>query len=381
MRVLEEFPEEGPLSRFLPAFFRANRQMGSSDRRNTSRLVYNYFRLGKALPSLPVEQRLFIAEFLCSTGENPFLEYFNPELNAKVDLSSEEKIGFLQQLYSEFKQTDIFPFCRHLSSGVEEKAFLNSFLIQPNLFIRVHPGHEEKVRNKLLKAGIAITELTRYTWELPNGTKLDQLFPPEENTGFEVQDWSSQQTGTFFHPGSHEYWWDCCAASGGKSLLLFHQEPTIKLLVSDIRDNILSNLDHRFRNAGLVRYQKKLLDLTKDPEPFLHGYEFDGIILDAPCTGSGTWGRTPELISQFRESRISSFQRLQRSIASQVVKYLKEGKPLIYITCSVFKEENEENIGFLQDNFSLQCEDQQIIKGYNKKADTMFAARLIKQKS
>jgi len=159
-------------------------------------------------------------------------------------------------------------------------------------------------------------------------------------------------------------------------LLLHELEPNIKLVVSDIRESILSNLDERFQQAGLRKYQKKLLDLTQNPDQEMHDYEFDGIILDAPCSGSGTWGRTPEMIAQFHPSKIEFFQRLQKAIAPNVAKFLKPGKPLIYITCSAFKSENEDVVNFLVKELGLQMEEQIILTGYEHKADTMFVARL-----
>jgi 16S rRNA (cytosine967-C5)-methyltransferase len=140
----------------------------------------------------------------------------------------------------------------------------------------------------------------------------------------------------------------------------------------------LENLDERFIAAGLRSYQKKLIDLTTNPDPELHHYEFDGIILDAPCSGSGTWGRTPEMISQFEEYKIQGFQNLQKTIAGNTLKYLKSGKPLIYITCSVFREENEEVVAYLVSEYGLKLEASELIDGFSKKADTMFVARLIK---
>jgi len=157
---------------------------------------------------------------------------------------------------------------------------------------------------------------------------------------------------------------------------LHNLEPNLKLVVSDIRESILTNLDERFQQAGLVKYQKKILDLTQNNDLILHDYAFDGIILDAPCSGSGTWGRTPEMISQFDTHKIEFFQRLQQSIASNVVKYLKPGKPLIYITCSAFKAENEDVVNFIVKELGLKLEEQKVLKGYENKADTMFMARL-----
>jgi 16S rRNA (cytosine967-C5)-methyltransferase len=210
---------------------------------------------------------------------------------------------------------------------------------------------------------------------LPNGTRLETLFPKQH--WFEVQDLSSQQTAQYFKPQKWDSWWDACAASGGKSLLLYDREPSIKLVVSDIRESILANLDERFQLAGLQKYQKKLLDLTQNVESVLHDYEFDGVILDAPCSGSGTWGRTPEMISQFDSYKIEFFQKLQQSIVRNVVKYLKPGKPLIYITCSVFKAENEDVVDFIVKELGFKLEEQAVLKGYENKADTMFVSRLI----
>ncbi|WP_207533335.1 RsmB/NOP family class I SAM-dependent RNA methyltransferase [Desertivirga arenae] len=378
LRILDEYPEDLPLTKFLPGFFRENKQMGSTDRRVASSLLYNYFRLGKASPNLVPTERLFLAEFLCNSSASAFLEYFKPELNSRIELPLEEKIEFLESSDLGFKLEDVYPFYQHLSEGIDRREFLKSLFIQPDLFIRIHRGKEVLVKSKLADAGIVFDEESDTSVRLPNGTKLDQIFAGQ-TAAFEIQDLSSQQAGELFHPQKWDYWWDACAASGGKSLLIRDQEPTIKLLVSDVRESILDNLDERFRTAGILKYQKKVIDLLQNPDPVLHDFSFDGIILDAPCSGSGTWGRSPEMISQFREGRINSFQNLQRSIIKNVVKYLKPGKPLVYITCSAFKEENEENVELLQKEFGLTLTEQKLLKGYEHKADTMFVARLIKK--
>ncbi len=379
MRVFEKFPADKPLAKFLPEFFKRNKQMGSNDRRSVSRLLYNYFRLGRAVAGKSIEQRLFLAEFLCTTVDNPFLHHFRPDLNEKIYLSLEEKISYAS-LNEGLALNEIFPFMEHLSDGIDKEAFLRSFFVQPDLFVRLLPEAVSWVLKTLEESNIEFRMISEYTIALPNGTNLNALFSDSSFRvkPYEVQDLSSQRTAVYFKPNRYEHWWDACAASGGKSLLLFSEQPDIKLLVSDIRASVLDNLDERFIAAGLRTYQKKLIDLTKNADPELHHYEFDGIILDAPCTGSGTWGRTPEMISQFEEYKIRGFRNLQMTIVANVIKYLKKGKPLIYITCSVFREENEEVINWLQKNHGMQLEGSEIIKGYENKADTMFVARLIK---
>ena len=373
-RILDEYPAETPLSKFLPGFYRQNKQMGSTDRRIAGRLLYNYFRLGRALPGVPPEERLFVAEFLCNTQLNSFIQHFKPDWAGCMGFGTGEKIGIIKTVFPAFKLEDVFPWTQQLSPGINKDAFLKSFFVQPDLFIRVNKGYEQQVKIVLTAAEVVFKDEGNNCISLPNGTRLEALFPNQH--WFEVQDFSSQQTAQFFKPAKWDAWWDACAASGGKSLLLHAQEPTVKLVASDIRESILANLDERFQHAGITKYQKKLLDLTQNNDLILHDYEFDGIILDAPCSGSGTWGRTPEMISQFETYNIEFFQKLQQSIVRNVAKYLKPGKPLVYITCSAFKAENEDIVNFMVKELGLKLEEQTTLKGYENKADTMFVARL-----
>jgi 16S rRNA (cytosine967-C5)-methyltransferase len=376
-RILGSYPAETPLSKFLPGFYRQNKQMGSTDRKVASRLIYNYFRLGKALfNNTPTEERLVIAEFLCNQQVNSFLQHFKPEWALCVGFDIDEKIKLVKTAYPAFKLEDVFPWSADISDRIDKRAFLKSIFVQPDLFIRVRKGFDQHVKAILTKEGVTFRDEGNGCLALPNGTRLEAIFA--QQNWFEVQDLSSQQTAQYFKPQRWEAWWDACAASGGKSLLLHELQPDLKLVVSDIRESVLSNLDERFQEAGLIKYQKKLLDLTQNVGPELHNYEFDGIILDAPCSGSGTWGRTPEMISQFQSPKIEFFQRLQQSITANVVKYLKPGKPLIYITCSVFKAENEEAVNFMAKELGMKVEEQKILKGYENKADTMFVARLMR---
>jgi len=375
-RILGDYPAEMPLSKFLPGFYRQNKQMGSTDRKVASRLIYNYFRLGKALYNIPTEERLLVAEFLCNSQTNSFLQHFKPEWALCTGFDIDEKLKLVKTAYPDFKLTDVFPWSAELSEGIDKQAFLKSFFVQPDLFIRVRKGFEQNVKSVLTKESITFKDEGSGCFSLPNGTRLETLFP--QQNFFEVQDLSSQQTAGYFKPEKWDAWWDACAASGGKSLLLHELEPNLKLVVSDIRESILSNLDERFQQVGLIKYQKKILDLTQNVDPELANYAFDGIILDAPCSGSGTGGRTPEMSSQFEGQKINFFQRLQQNIAANVVKYLKPGKPLIYITCSAFKAENEAAVDFLIKEVGLKLEKQTVLKGYENKADTMFVARLVR---
>ncbi|WP_400262828.1 RsmB/NOP family class I SAM-dependent RNA methyltransferase [Sphingobacterium sp. SG20118] len=371
-RALDGYEGNEPFARYLTSFFKINKQMGSKDRKWTSRLCYNFFRLGKGAKQLSQQKRLVIAEYLCEK-ESPLVSLFEPEWN--LDLTLEEKLIFLQD-QNLLLLEDVFPFTNKLSPAIDQNIFIQSLFIQPDLFIRVKKGKEKFVKAIFEAEQIIYHFISDQTIALANGTSL-QRFKDLEGV-IEVQDLSSQRTVEFMSAFPKENWWDACAASGGKALLFLDKYPTTNLMVSDIRMSILRNLDERFERAGIQNYRKKIVDLTKDTTPILGAELFDGIIVDAPCTGSGTWGRSPENISYFNAKKIEDFSALQKDIVKNASLHLKAGKPLVYITCSVFEKENEDVIDYIQKELGYTLDSYKVLKGYTEKADSMFVARLIK---
>ena len=195
-----------------------------------------------------------------------------------------------------------------------------------------------------------------------------------------VQDYNSQKTldlvKPFFHDGTGEISvWDCCAGSGGKSILAFDLLKNISLTVSDTRKNILENLKARFSNAGIINYKCVLTDLQNPvSSPEIKAQQFDLIIGDVPCSGSGTWARTPEQLHFFREKDIEKYALLQKKIIEIALPHLKKNGHFLYITCSVFKKENEENVDFIRSSLNLNLIQMEYLKGYKIQADTMFVA-------
>jgi 16S rRNA (cytosine967-C5)-methyltransferase len=103
---------------------------------------------------------------------------------------------------------------------------------------------------------------------------------------------------------------------------------------------------------------------------------FDGIICDVPCTGSGTWARTPESCYFFKTDSIAEYAQRQAAILRNAGTYLKENGKIIYITCSVFRAENEEVIESIAAEGALQIKSAELINGLSIGADALFAAEL-----
>lgn len=372
-RALSEYTLDEPFARFLTLFFKNNRQMGSTDRKMISRFCYNFFRIGNAASSFDWIDRLTIAEFLC-TEESAVVSYYKPQWEHLILESTSKKIQFLvdQQMVS---PEDVFPRLASVSADIEVNDFIAQQFTQPKLFIRVKRGEEGTVIKALQHHNILFEQLEPQILSFENGTKLSLL--KELHGLYEVQDYSSQKTLDDVDPEEGDRWWDACAGSGGKSLMFLDRYPNIELWASDERLSVLKNLEKRFSLAGTpLPKHVRVVDLRDDVSSVVSNELFDGIILDVPCSGSGTWSRTPERKLQYVD--LNKFVDLQQSILRQVTKCLKPEKPLIYITCSVYKEENEGMVEFMVQELGLQLQSMRVLSGYDKAADTMFVAKLLK---
>lgn len=375
-QIIDSYDHQLPFAHFLSQYFRKNPQMGGRDRKMASALCYAYFRMGNSLALATAIERLAWGLFLTQTTPHPVLSFLDASLGEQITRPLSEKRAIAEQ--KGWNAQSLFPNLQEVSNAIDKTAFTTSLLTQPDLFIRARKRYLKQVLAKLEEHNCP-HEVEELCIRIPNAQNLKAFFTPDQHDAwFEIQDYSSQQTARLFQPKAAEHWWDCCAASGGKSLLLLEQESTIRLTVSDIRDTSLKNLDARFAAAGMSYTQRRIIDLTKPITIFQHN-SFDGVIVDAPCSGSGTWGRSPEMLTSFTSDKISWFHNLQFAIAKNVVDFIKPGKPMIYITCSVYAQENELLVNRLVNELNLDLVEQSLLKGYEKAADSMFIARLIKK--
>ena len=373
-QILELYKGDEPFASFLKKYFGANKKFGSKDRKQVSHLCYCFFRLGKAVLNVSLEEKILAALFLCSKGPNEILETLKPEWNNKCEISLDEKLLIINYL---LLVTDIFPWENELNEKIDLGKMCESFLVQPDLFLRLRPGKEETVKQKLLQAAIEHKIISDNCLALPNSSKIDTIIELDKEAV--IQDYNSQRIGEFLYnlkpqsSNSKQIVWDCCAGSGGKSIMIYDLNPEVELTVSDIRESILANLKKRFAIAGIENYKSFVTDLVKNKSEIAN-LQSDIIIADVPCTGSGTWSRTPEQLYYFDERKIEDYATIQKKIVLNVIPHLQPGGSFIYITCSVFKKENEEVVEFIKEKFNLQIKQMELLKGYDKKADSMFAA-------
>ncbi len=371
-QLLKDYDPSQPFSAYLKQYFANNKKFGSRDRKSISHACYCYWRLGKALLHLDTNERIATGIYLCTDHLSPWEEIIPSNLPLTAS-SLQEKLAHVQG----FDEANVFPLFHHCDAV--DASFILSHLTQPDLFMRLRPGKEKEATRLLDAEGISYTR-DEYPncVRLPNATSL----PPtlQLNKTAVVQDLSSQRVGELLQPLKRKVktTWDCCAASGGKTILakdILGED--VSVFATDIRPSIISNLHKRMKQAGISNYNATVADLSSNNPLSFGKRRFDLIICDVPCSGSGTWGRTPEQLSHFEEEKIEHYASLQKNIVQNAAPYLKPGGHLLYVTCSVFKEENQENIAFISRQLNLKLTTMQYMEGHAQKADTLFAALFI----
>ncbi|TDO28479.1 16S rRNA (cytosine967-C5)-methyltransferase [Sediminibacterium goheungense] len=375
--LIQGYNGTSPLVYYLKQYFAAEKKHGAKDRKYISHLCYSYYRLGHALKELTIKERLRIALFFAEKEPGYWNGLYKPDWIKNWSQDLVERVAYVEQLYPVFSIQHIYPWKEEISAGIDYADLCYAQFTQPDLFIRLRPGKEELVKQKLKSSDISFTIVGKSGLALANGTKLDSILQIDEEAV--IQDLNSQQVQHFFPTDintSPVKVWDCCAASGGKSILAKDVLGNIELTVSDARNTILHNLQARFERAKISHYQAFQADLsTSTFKTTEHAYDL--VICDAPCTGSGTWSRTPEQLYFFGTDKITLFTALQKKISQNIIKAIKPGGYLLYITCSLFRRENEEIVSLLlAENESLVLVKQELLKGYHQKSDTMFAALL-----
>lgn len=379
--ILSVYSGNEPFATFVKKYFAANKKHGAGDRKIISHLCYCYFRAARLFETDSPDQKILKSLFLCSQEQHPVLEQLNPVWNEKVQLHVAEKLYLLDVAKP---IADLFPFSDQLCKEADAEAFALSLLTQPDLYLRVRPGHQQQVMDKLRAASIPFSERSGSCLAIPNATKIEEFI--DLNREAVIQDYHSQRVGEMMvlvkeqaAVTKHKVW-DCCAASGGKSIMAKDILGEMDLKVSDKRAGSIANLKKRFNVAEIKDYTPLVIDLTDKTaiQNSLPQNRFSLIIADVPCTGSGTWSRTPEQFFWFDKSRIEVYAALQKTIISNVLPYLQPGGHLLYITCSVFENENDAVVDFLQNELHLSPVKTELFRGYDKKADTLFASLLSK---
>jgi 16S rRNA (cytosine967-C5)-methyltransferase len=218
-------------------------------------------------------------------------------------------------------------------------AWVQALQREPKLWLRARPGRGRELAEKL--GGCRIPENAALTDAVQYHGQEDLFRTPEFHAGeFEVQDISSQIVGLMCDPKPGETWWDACAGEGGKLLHLSDLMQNKGLIwASDRAEWRLKRLKLRAARAKVFNYRSTIWDggaqlPTKT--------KFDGILLDAPCSGLGTWQRNPHARWTTRPEDVEELASVQKQLLRHAAALLKPGGKLVYAICTLTRMETIE---------------------------------------
>lgn len=164
-----------------------------------------------------------------------------------------------------------------------------------------------------------------------------------------VQDGASVVCADVLNPAPHARVMDCCAAPGGKSFALAEKmHDTGSVISCDLYEHKLTKIEQGATRLGLHTIKTRLADATKLQEDLLE--QADYVLCDVPCSGMGIIRKKPEIRYKLQEE-LKTLPALQRSILENCSRYVRSGGTLVYSTCTILKEENEEVVhAFLRDH-------------------------------
>jgi len=216
------------------------------------------------------------------------------------------------------------------------------------LDLRVNPL--KATREVVLRALRALGLRAERSRMAPYGVRVNERpslssLPMLKNGEVEIQDEGSQLVAMLVDARPGERVVDFCAGAGGKTMAIAAQMLNKgHIIACDVRDNRLKRSAERFRRAELHNIETRLLASERDRWVKRHKGAFDRVLVDAPCSGTGTWRRNPDARWRALGAGLDSLLPLQGSILASAARLVKPGGRLVYATCSMLHEENEEQV-------------------------------------
>jgi 16S rRNA (cytosine967-C5)-methyltransferase len=334
--ILEKYElQQSPLDVFLSGYFRFNKAIGSKDRSFICETIYTLIRYKALIDHFcikPISWQKRLDVFKNFNFEKHLRDISIP-LNVRLNFPKD--------------------YLEKVSNSLKEKTEEFCFLCNEKAPITIRVNLLKTTQETLLKT------FENYNATACKFSKTGIVFPKRINFFsleefkqglFEVQDEGSQLISDLVSPTPGSRVLDFCCGSGGKTLSFAHLlQSKGQIFLHDVRASALFQAKKRLKRAGIQNAQIKTSEELKKLN-----LKMDFVLLDVPCSGSGTLRRNPDMKWKFSNEVFSNLLNEQRQIFKDAFFYLKKDGFLIYTTCSVLKEENEDQIEFFIKNYNLE---------------------------
>ncbi len=335
LQILSLFEGETlPLDVFLRNYFRVHTAVGSKDRKEICETLYTIVRwhalleTGGEFPLQPEPLQKHLSRLK-----------HNPALPEHVQVSFPEP--FYQTLVSSLGREKALEFCHVANTEAPTTIRVNTLLTS---------------REALLEKWRGVYAVSPCIHS-PVGIRFEQkinFFSLEEFKAghFEVQDEASQLIADLVAIQPGERFLDYCSGSGGKSLSVATKlQHKGQLFLHDIRPSVLLEARGRLKRAHIQNAQPLPAD---SPNKQRIKGKMDWVLVDAPCSGTGTLRRNPDMKWKWDPEALPRLVQLQRLLVQEALSYVKPGGHLVYATCSVMPQENEEQMTHFLSHLPLE---------------------------
>jgi 16S rRNA (cytosine967-C5)-methyltransferase len=323
-RIITQTNKDNPADDVLRRELRADKSLTKPQAREVAEAVFAYYRWhGWMNSSYPLSQQIVYASKLQDdyvAGERPL---------------SDENV---------LKRTVPAWVKKEMKASLEWMRVLQEL---PKMWLRcTKPDSRDRVAKNLDNCEIPEEPADALIYL---GTK-DLFHTPGFKSGdFEVQDVNSQRVSLIANPQPGETWWDACAGEGGKTMFLSQLMQNKGLIwASDRAEWRLKKLKQRAKRVGVFNYRTVLWDGSERPPTKT---KFDGILVDAPCSGVGTWHRNPHARWTATVEDVRELAELQINLLKHAVPSLKPGGRIIYAVCTLTHAETTDIVKRFEKEF------------------------------
>lgn len=412
LQILQEFSkEQKPMDLILHNYLKTRRYIGSKDRQYISTLVYallrkklnyewwvnSYITTSEMSPlywvHLMCVHLLIVQKLSLEDIQNIFTgdEYSPPSLNkdSKMVIA-----GLLEEQPTDLLHKDMLPHMQFntplwlyekfqpMPNYLEELAALNQ-LASIDIRVNTLKSDIHSIEKELQAIGAQYEKTPHSEW----GFRLKDRLPIHtwalyKDGLIEIQDEGSQLLISLIAPDPGMSVIDYCAGAGGKSLIIaMLMQNKGRLILCDTSEWRLKKSDERIKRAGVSNIQRKIVLDTPEGNKSIKRLKesADVVLTDAPCSGTGTWRRNPDLKWRSSPEGLQEIISIQKDILQKAALLVKSGGTLAYATCSMLTEENEDQIKwFLESHPNFTLDKQVQFTPYQHQTDGFFLAQMIK---
>ena len=357
-----------PADRLMAKYFRERRYIGSKDKAAISHHFYAILRNMLCLDYLVDlvrpsarennENVYRMAAHLSLSGEKLDSHFTGAKYElAKLPQLDLERLQTIEDSMMEFAPENVrlnvpawlLPALKEsLGDKLEQEAEAFNQQASTDLRVNTLKADRQQVFDELQQQRFACNKTDLSPWGIRFDKRVNIIGQDLFKQGcIEIQDEGSQLLSLLSaaRPGLRVV--DFCAGAGGKTLgIAAMMQNKGQIWACDVHSKRLEQLKKRQRRAGVHNVRVHHLSSENDKWVKQHAASADIVLLDSPCTGTGTWRRSPDARWRLERNDINELVALQRSILESACRLVKPGGTLIYATCSLLKEENEDQVGW-----------------------------------